>query len=287
MSALSVVRWLRHGPLSFLGPLWLQLGRLYRATARHIPGLSVPQKIGPYGPFRLVPEFTFSNFESWGDVHNKGFRACVEACRGKTCVLDVGAHIGLVTLPVSSVLGRGGAIHSFEPAEANARILRRHIELNKAENVEIIQSLVGEIDGAQVAFFESPGPHGQNSIVLKGGDKLSSEWGGYSRTERPQVSLDSYCERLTLAPEVIKIDVEGGELGVLRGARKALARCRPLLFLSVHPREIQLTGESLDALHALLGELGYEARDLEGRTVAEFKLDEYVVTPRELTSRSA
>ena len=138
-----------------------------------------------------------------------------------------------------------------------------------------------------MAFFESAGPHGQNSIVLKDGDKLASEWGGYAETARPQVSLDSHCERLKLAPEVIKIDVEGGELGVLRGARAVLARCQPLLFLSVHPREIQLTGESLDALRALLDEIGYEARDLEGHPVAEFRLDEYVVSPRHVTSRVA
>jgi FkbM family methyltransferase len=287
VSALSIVRWLRHGPLSFLGPLWLQLGRLYRAAARHVPGLSVPQKIGPYGPFRLVPEFTFSNFESWGGLHNRGFRACVEACRGKTCVLDVGAHIGLVTLPAASVLAKDGRLHAFEPAAANARILRRHLQLNGVQTVEVIQALVGERDGAQVAFFESAGPHGQNSIVLKGGDKLSSEWGGYARTERPQVSLDNHCERLNLAPEIIKVDVEGGELGVLRGARAVLARYSPLLFLSVHPREIQLTGESLEALRALLDEVGYEARDLDGHPVAEFRLDEYVVTPRHVTSRFA
>lgn len=269
-----------------MGPVWVQFGRLYRGAARHIPGLSVPQKIGPYGPFRLVPEFTFSNFQNWGGIHNKGFRACIEACRGKSCVLDVGAHVGLVTMPAAGVLAKGGHVHAFEPAQANARILRRHLTLNDIANVEVVEALVGEIDGARVPFFESVGPHGQNSIVLKGGDKLASEWGGYSRTERPQVSLDGYCERLGLSPEIIKIDVEGGELGVLRGARATLARCRPLLVLSVHPREIQLAGESLDALRWLLDDLAYDVRDLEGHPVAEFKLDEYVVAPRNVINRS-
>ena len=254
---------------------------------RHVPGAAFRQRIGPYGPFRLVAEFAFSDFANWGRAHNKGFRACIEACRDKTCVLDVGAHVGLVTLPAASVVAKGGRVHAFEPAATNARILRRHLHLNDVKNVEVFQSLVGAQDGGQVAFFESAGPHGQNSIVLKDGDKLASEWGGYAETARPQVSLDSHCERLKLAPEVIKIDVEGGELGVLRGARAVLARCQPLLFLSVHPREIQLTGESLDALRALLDEIGYEARDLEGHPVAEFRLDEYVVSPRHVTSRVA
>jgi FkbM family methyltransferase len=284
---LFFLRKLRHGPLAFLGPFWLLLGRGFRAVFRHVPGAAFRQQIGPYGSFLLIPEFAFSDFANWGQAHNKGFGACIEACRGKTCVLDVGAHVGLVTLPASSVLGKGGRLHAFEPAAANARILQRHLQLNDVQNVQIIQSLVGDHDGAQVPFFESAGPHGQNSIVLKGGDKLSSEWGGYAKTERPQISLDSHCQRFDLAPEVIKIDVEGGELGVLRGARTVLSRYRPLLFLSVHPREIQLAGESLDALRALLDEIGYEARDLEGHPVAEFRLDEYVVAPRHVTSRVA
>jgi len=284
---MQFVRWLRHGPLAFLGPFWLVLGRGFRLVFRHVPGAAFRQRIGPYGPFRLVPEFAFSDFANWGRAHNKGFRACIEACREKTCVLDVGAHVGLVTLPAASVVAKGGQVHAFEPAAANARILLRHLQLNGVRNVEVFQSLVGDQDGAELPFFESVGPHGQNSIVLKVGDKLASEWGAYAETVRPQVSLDRHCERLNLAPEVIKVDVEGGELGVLRGARAVLARYQPLLFLSVHPREIQLTGESLEALRGLLDEIGYEARDLEGHPVAEFRLDEYVVAPRHIASRSA
>lgn len=277
---LKILRWLRHGPLAVLGPFWPALGRWYRAVARRIPGLSIQQRIGPYGPFRLVPEFSFSDFKNWGGAHNRGFRYCVEACRGKTCVLDVGAHIGLVTLPAASVLAPGGMLYAFEPAKPNARILRRHLALNKRDNVEVVEALVGERDLDRVPFYESAGPHGQNSVVLKGEQTLESEWGAYAETERRQISLDSYCGRHGLRPEVIKVDVEGAEVGVLRGARATIMDCRPLIILSVHPREISLAGESLEALQALLNELQYDVRDVDGQPVAEFRLDEYVVAPR-------
>ena len=278
---LTFVRRLRHGPLAFLGPVWLAFGHCFRAVVRHVPGLTIWQKIGPFGPFRLVPEFTFSNFEAWGGAHNKGFRYCVEVCRGKSCVFDVGAHIGLTTLPLASVLAAGADLHAFEPAEANARILRRHLAINNFHGVHVVEALVGESDRDGVGFYESAGPHGQNSIVLKGEHTLKSEWGGYSRTERPQISLDSYCQRYALTPQVIKIDVEGGEIGVLRGARATLARCCPLIILSVHPREISLTGESLATLRKLLDDMRYEIRDIHGNPVTELKMDEYVVAPRE------
>lgn len=278
---LSFLRWLRHGPLAFLGPFWVALGKYYRQVVRRLPGLTVRQKIGPYGPFRLSAEFTFSNFDHWGGAHNRGFHYGVEACRGKTCVLDIGAHIGLVTLPVASVLGEGGRVYAFEPARANADLLRRHINLNNVRNAIVIEALVGANDEDQVSFYESAGPHGQNSIVLKGEEKLDSEWGRYSITRRPQLSIDSFCRQHGIAPQVVKIDVEGAEIGVLRGARETLRQGRPLIILSVHPREIAMAGESLDNLRALLDGFGYDIRDSEGRPVAELKLDEYVVAPRE------
>ena len=277
---LKILRWLRHGPLAGLGPFWTKLGQGYRAAARRIPILSIQQRIGPYGPFRLVPEFSFSDFKNWGGAQNKGFRYCVEACRGKTCVFDVGAHIGLVSLPAASVLAAEGRLYAFEPAQANARILRQHVTLNKRNNVEVVEALVGEHDRDSVAFFESAGPHGQNSIVLKDKRTLASEWGEYTETTRRQISLDSYCGQKGLRPEVIKIDVEGAEVGVLRGARATIMSFRPLIILSVHPREIALAGESLGTLRSILEELEYDVRDVSGQPVAEFRLDEYVVAPR-------
>jgi len=67
---------------------------------------------------------------------------------------------------------------------------------------------------------------------------------------------------------------------VLRGARAVISNCRPLIILSVHPRQIALAGETLEALREILEEFYYEVRDVDGRPVSEFKLDEYVVAPR-------
>jgi FkbM family methyltransferase len=282
---LAFLRWLRHGPLAFLGPAWTKLGHYYRVVARCIPGLTVSQKIGGYGPFKLLPEFTFSDLKNWGGGHNKGFRVCIEACRGKRCVFDVGAHVGFVAMPAASVLDPCGRLYAFEPAAANARSLRRHLALNKLTQVEVIESLVGAEDLPHVVFYESVGPHGQNSIVLKNEEVLKSEWGGHRRVQRPQISLDAFCMRERLGPEVIKIDVEGAEVGVLRGARLILCRYRPLIVLSVHPRQIEMAGDSLDGLRGMLDELGYDLRDTAGRPVGELKLDEYLVVPRGESAR--
>ena len=78
-------------------------------TLKNSPPVAVSHRVGPYGPFRLDGHFAFSDFEHWGAVgHHRGFETCVEAARGARCVLDVGAHIGLVSLPASRALAPGG-----------------------------------------------------------------------------------------------------------------------------------------------------------------------------------
>jgi FkbM family methyltransferase len=275
MSAIATLRRWRHGPMKALNPVWTVLGRAYRVAAR--AGLSPPveQRIGPYGPFRLQPEFAFSNFENWGGAHNSGFRACIEACRGADCVFDVGGHIGLVTLPMSRVMAEGGQVYTFEPAAANLRCLRRHIADNGITNVEVIESLVGQTDRDDVVFFEEPGASGMNGLAVKRGEER------FSQTTHRQISLDSFCKRHGLSPKIIKIDVEGAETLVLEGATEVLRRCRPKIFLSIHPAHLKLLGSSAEALLALIDQNGYECREIDGSPMKSVRLDEYLVVPKD------
>jgi FkbM family methyltransferase len=271
----AVLRRLRHGPLKRFDAFWLLLGRCWRWLFRRLGGaVSLSHKIGPYGPFRLDGFFAFSNFAQWGDRHNEGFAACVEACRGRRCVLDVGAHIGLVTLPVASVLAPGGRVVSFEPGTINRSYLERHIALNNFEGIVTVESvLVGARENESVMFFELDEAAGQNTTIM---GVLPA---GARRSTVPQVSLDHYCEQAGLSPEVIKIDVEGAEIDVLRGARKILNAARPLVFLSVHPRQIRSARRSLDELNAVIAEVGYECRHIDGSAVSAYALREYVLRP--------
>ncbi len=275
MTLVATLRSLRHGPLRGLGPLWVALGQVYRGSVRLLPlGGSTEQHIGAYGPFRMNARFAFSDFANWGGRHNNGFEACIEACRGRRCVLDVGAHIGLVALPLSQVMAETGRVYAFEPADANRRCLEEHLKLNRIENVEVVDALVGDEAREGVPFFQQSQPTGMNSVAAPILDA------SYRESRRRQVTLDGFCRDRGLAPEVIKIDVEGGEIGVLEGARETLGRCRPLVFLSVHPKHLTALGQSCDQLARLIDELDYDCRDMAGRDVAEFRLEEYLLEPR-------
>ena len=277
MALVSTLRTLRHGPLKSLDLFWLPLERLYRSLNRHVAIVGgVDHMIGGFGPFKLDSHFAFSDFADWGGAHNSGFAACVEACRGARCVLDVGAHIGLVTLPAARMASEGRSVYAFEPASANIRHLRSHVARNKVSNVVVVDALVGAEDLESVRFFEDPNKaNGQNAQVIK------KSAAAFVASHKRQVTLDRFCKTRGLHPEIIKIDVEGAEVGVLRGAAGILRRDRPRVFLSVHPRELELMGSSEAELVALIDELGYDCREVDGRAVQAFRLDEYILEPRQ------
>ncbi|MEA2693634.1 MAG: hypothetical protein QOJ16_3021, partial [Acidobacteriota bacterium] len=70
--------------------------------------------------------------------------------------------------------------------------------------------------------------------------------------------------RLSFAPDLVKIDVEGYELAVLKGGRGVLARYRPRLFLELHPERLRELGGSVQEVVRLLEETGYRFQTLEG-----------------------
>jgi FkbM family methyltransferase len=265
---------MRHGPLRRFGPFWTFLGDQWRSVVGVVGGrIAVSHRIGRYGPFRLDGYFAFSDFAHWGGHHNEGFDACIEACRGRRCVFDVGAHIGLVALPMASQIAPAGVVIAFEPATANQQYLKRHIALNDmASRIRVEPLLVGsKIE--DVAFHEFDHAAGMNTVatgLLRGNVR--------TRSVR-QTTIDAFCAETGLAPEIIKIDVEGAEIGVLEGARETLAKHRPEVFLSVHPRQIAALGRSIEELRAEIVRSGYDCLTMDGAIATEFGLREYRLVP--------
>ncbi|MFW6078443.1 MAG: FkbM family methyltransferase [Gemmatimonadota bacterium] len=163
-------------------------------------------------------------------------------------VLDIGAHVGYYTLLASDLVGDTGTVWAFEPNPRNARFLRRHVEINRCGNVRIVEAAVSDRGGA--ARFAAGSGSGTGRLADAGALEVRT------------VRLDEYCARHGIAPSVLKIDVEGGELAALRGARDLLSRGRPVLFLSTHGADVHR------ACTALLRSLGYEMRPIVGEDAA-------------------
>ena len=271
---MRVLTRVRHGRLRRARILWSLLRPLYRGIIRFMPGVKISKRIGRYGPFKLNRRFAFSNFEAWGGKHNRGFEATIEAARGMTCVMDIGAHIGLVSLPLSTVIASKGTVYAFEPALANGTFLAEHLESNNITNVRVVTDLVGDKQLESVEFFESDGDSGMNTIAETGSRR------GYSPTAKRQITLDNFCKENQLKPELIKIDTEGAEVGILKGATETLRAHQPTIYLSVHPRHIIELGSTVEELERLLADIDYKVTDMDGNVVRPLELTEYIVSPK-------
>jgi FkbM family methyltransferase len=165
-------------------------------------------------------------------------------------VWDVGANMGLFSFAAAGLAGARGRVFAFEPDAVMARLLRRSARLNPgAAAVEVIPCAVAQEPG--LAHFEIA-QRSRASNALEGCQL--SQGGGVRELETVvTVSLDWLTERLP-APDVVKIDVEGADLAVFRGARKMLEAKRPVLIFESTP-------PNRDEESRLLRDLGYTLFD--------------------------
>ncbi|MFQ5889300.1 MAG: FkbM family methyltransferase [Gemmatimonadota bacterium] len=163
-------------------------------------------------------------------------------------VWDIGAHKGYVTLALARKVGSEGVVTAFEPSEMNLWFLRRHIRWNELGNVRVMPVAVSD----QVGHDRFGGEGGTATFRLGRGDEVVRV-----STIRGLVEEEGLA-----APDVLKIDVEGNEGPVLRGAGELLSDDL-VLFVAIHGREQY--GECRELLLAS-GYRLYESRELAVRT---------------------
>lgn len=134
--------------------------------------------------------------------------------------VDVGANVGAHTVALARLVGPRGTVVAFEPQRVIFQALCANVAINSLPNVFCYQSAVGERAGAMVVPPLDPTTE-QNF----GGFGIS----GYEQGEPVNiVALDDLPLRRC---RLIKVDVEGMELGVIRGAASLIQRCWPILYV--------------------------------------------------------
>jgi FkbM family methyltransferase len=167
------------------------------------------------------------------------------SCKEGDTVFDLGAHLGLITVVMAQCVGPNGNVISFEPTPFTNGILRRTVRINGIQKlVEVRNEAVSNASG--VAAFHDTNNQASNANSLVRGPQT------HHSVEVATISLDDFAEQRNLRPAVIKIDVEGAELDVLRGATRLLRRFRPALWLALHPDAIAASGARLQDIWDLL-----------------------------------
>ena len=159
-------------------------------------------------------------------------------------VVEVGGHIGFISTFFMKLIGNGGSVTVFEPSVNNLSYIKRNIQAAKAmcANATLIEKAVGDQVGDVTFFVE--GLTGQNNSIIKNFKGLEynaqiafSKAETVSRTV-PITTLDIILKDRPV--NFIKIDVEGFEKYVLRGAQKTIDRYKPIFMVEVQADEVDI-----------------------------------------------
>jgi FkbM family methyltransferase len=196
--------------------------------------------------------------EDWEADLDRFFDATVQP---GMIVADVGAHVGIHTLSLAARVGCDGHVYAFEPVPHVAALLRRHIKLNRlADRVTIVEKAVGELDGQAEMHVAPRGMDPGNSCVAR------PYAPALTRLTVNVVRLARFFEERHQRPNVIKIDVEGYELRVLKGTAELIAgEPESILACALHPWHLQELGESEEEFFREADRLGLEVVTLDGR----------------------
>ena len=157
---------------------------------------------------------------------------------------DVGANIGFVSLLFAQKLGESGKIFAFEALPANLERLRAHVEINGLDSrVRVIPAAVAATS-EPVRFLV-----GLSGAMGKAEGSAGRTEGHRESVEVPGICLDDFIYRDgNPPPDVIKMDIEGGEVLALKGMKRLLSETHPLILLELHgPEAARISWEILTA----------------------------------------
>ena len=161
-----------------------------------------------------------------GSYEQEKQNAFIRFIRSASVVYDIGANVGFYTLLAAHLVGKSGRVIAFEPLPRNLEYLREHITLNRLSNVEVVEAAVSTESGT--AMFDDQANPSMG--------KLSSCGTVAVRT----VTIDDLVGSGAIpSPDLVKIDVEGAEYNVLRGASRTLEKKRPVIFIATHGEELR------------------------------------------------
>lgn len=167
-------------------------------------------------------------------------------------VLDIGAHVGTMTIPLSHRVGAEGRVYSFEPQKKIYRELVKNLYLNKIQNAVPLRFAIGDRP-AIIEMTSSPKKNEGHTSIGHGGDRAELR------------TIDSFgFHNLSF----VKIDVESHEDEVLDGARETLLACHPVILIEImggfdHQKPSPKVRKQIDATIGKIEALGYSVSHVQ------------------------
>jgi len=174
-------------------------------------------------------------------------------------IIDIGANVGDVSLHAAKIIGDKGSVHSFEPDPINFQRLSKNWKNNHFSNIVLNNLGIGNEKGSFNLAIVREGNQGMNRIVASDASDINS-----NRID--VITLDSYVRENDLKKvDLIKIDVEGFEMNVLKGSKEVINAFRPSFFIELDDSNLREQGSSAKELVELLEGYDYQIRNAESK----------------------
>ena len=166
--------------------------------------------------------------------------------------MDIGANVGIFSVVMGADVGRSGRVFAFEPAPGNIVRLKKNLERNGLDHAQLFPCALGEADG-QMTLHLATDPAYPSLLEVQSGladgtsvsvpvRRLDAVW---EEAGRPRIGF-------------VKMDVEGAEAAVIRGATGLLGTCHPTMLIEAN------SAEQLEILRDLLAPFAYQVEQPAG-----------------------
>lgn len=180
--------------------------------------------------------------------------------------VDVGANIGLISTYMFSVLPNT-KIFAFEPGENQRKLFEKTVLENKLSTITVIGKALGDTVGEVIFHVHDP-----RQAALDGLQDTHRR-GSTTPVKVSMITLDSWWESAGKPKiSVIKIDTEGAELLVLRGAQTCISTCKPVIFLEIEPSNLTAYPYDEKDIKSYIENMGY--------SLVALNKDTYCARPR-------
>ena len=190
-----------------------------------------------------------------GEYESRELQVLLDAARQSQIVFDVGANVGWYTINIAHAIARrGGHLYAFEPIPRTFATLQYNVRLNALQSCTTLSNVgLGDVE-KEVEFF----------LPKVTGSVAASQKPLFEQQENEKVTakimrLDDFIAKKGIKRlDLLKCDIEGAELLMLRGAMDSIARFRPVIFLELLRKWSKVYGYHPNDVIGLLAGVGYQ-----------------------------
>ncbi len=196
-------------------------------------------------------------------TENREMKSISGYIEADSLVIDVGANVGFCTNYFLKTIGSKGKVAAIEPEILNIKILRkRFAKVIKSEQLILFEKVVADTSGEYHLHIDefNPGGHmiASEGVPVKG------------------ITIDEIVSKIDLIPSLIKIDVEGHEEMVIKGAMKTLEKYHPVLFMEFHPRLLSECGTDYTKFLEHIENIGYKFHIFQNKQFEQVSITQII-----------